>query len=746
MKKVSRGVSVLFALALLVGSFGAVFAAGPDGLVTAYPLPGSPYRVAVEGTARVWVTLPARNTIGRLVVDPSGASDFREFPLPTPDSHPYDIVYAAGSIWVSEHAGNKIARFDPLALTWTEYSIPTMASQPTGLTVLPGNPIQVWFCERAGNKLGLLTITAAGSSQFTEFPLPQAWAGAALENIAATSSENVWFTAPGRSGIITFVRSLWPDASRAFTLVPTGTGTKPHDIKIGGNNLPWFTEPGTNRIGYFNPETTTTFEWYPVFTPNSGLAGMDLALGYTWFTQQLGGRMGQLQESRLRGQDTRAAAARRNSSAHRYRGGRGWLCLGFGQRHRRTHELVPPVFPSALFATDSKEVVMRRDVRSSVWWHRLVPGLIVVILLLVDLGAPLIDPPSAYAADRRGESGQSTAPDPASTSSHKVYLPLVVRQPSQTNNVFGVQIYDGLNSSAAALDLTQTAGVSWVRWPLIWESIEPNDTTPGHYNWATTDASFAAAKATGLKVVATLMNNPSWAATTLGGPLDRSGVGALVEFMAAAVERYDGDGRDDAPGSPVVDYWELYNEPDGGDPVRARTAGIGYWGPFGADYAQMLCAVYPAAKAASPNAKMVLGGMAYDWFIEDGGHFVRAFLDNVLAADGGRCLDAVAFHYYPLFEPTWAPYGPGLSGKANYLRSKLDSYGLSQRAPVGDGNRTSQYCRAQLAEHARDPGGLRHQAVHPGHSLQYRDHDLVYLDRYARLLCRHRSVGFEPTA
>ena len=124
-----------------------------------------------------------------------------------------------------------------------------------------------------------------------------------------------------------------------------------------------------------------------------------------------------------------------------------------------------------------------------------------------------------------------------------------------------------------------------------------------------------------------------------------------------------------------MNYWEFYNEPDGGDPLRARY-GSGYWGPYGADYAQMLCAVYPAARAASPNAKIVLGGLAYDWFQEDGGPFVRAFLDDVLAAGGGHCIDALAFHYYPPFESVWAPFGPGLSGKANYLRGKLDAYGL----------------------------------------------------------------------
>jgi streptogramin lyase len=208
MKRVVVGVSILFALALLVGSFGPVLAADPVRLVTEYPLPGSPYRVAVEGAGRVWGTLPARNTIGHLVVAASGTPVFQEFELPTAGSHPYDIAYAAGSIWVSEYIGNKIARFDLLAGTWTEYPIPTQDSKPTGLTVLAGDPIQVWFCEQAGNKLGLLTITATGTSQFAEFPLPLAWSHAELENVAATSSENVWFTAPGRSGIGQFLLSL----------------------------------------------------------------------------------------------------------------------------------------------------------------------------------------------------------------------------------------------------------------------------------------------------------------------------------------------------------------------------------------------------------------------------------------------------------------------------------------------------------------------------------------------------------
>jgi Cellulase (glycosyl hydrolase family 5) len=318
----------------------------------------------------------------------------------------------------------------------------------------------------------------------------------------------------------------------------------------------------------------------------------------------------------------------------------------------------------------------RRDIRPAARVYRLVTGLTVVLLMLMDFGAPTLTAAAVSTAGRSGVQGQSFRPDPAPPLPYTTSLPLVMRQQIPANNVFGVQMYGKLNSPSAELGLAQAAGVSWARWPFMWKSIEPDNTTPNNYYWATTDAVFTAAKAAGLNIIATVWGNPTWAATYQSGPIDRTDIGQFAEFIAAVVERYDGDGQNDAPGSPVVNYFELYNEPDGGDPVRALY-GHGYWGHFGADYAEMLCAVYPAAKAASPNAKIVLGGIAHEWFTEDGGPFVKTFVDDVLAAGGGDCLDALAFHYYPPYELVWKDWGPGLSGKANYLRDKLNSHGLN---------------------------------------------------------------------
>jgi hypothetical protein len=63
-------------------------------------------------------------------------------------------------------------------------------------------------------------------------------------------------------------------------------------------------------------------------------------------------------------------------------------------------------------------------------------------------------------------------------------------------------------------------------------------------------------------------------------------------------------------------------------------------------------------KGVNPLAKIMIGGLAYDYFEEEGGPYVRSFLADTLAAlsalgGAGQYLDAVAFHYYPI-SAEWA--------------------------------------------------------------------------------------------
>jgi hypothetical protein len=221
-----------------------------------------------------------------------------------------------------------------------------------------------------------------------------------------------------------------------------------------------------------------------------------------------------------------------------------------------------------------------------------------------------------------------------------------------------VQLYGGLTAANGFTRATQLA-TGWVRVPVYWSQIEPANTTPAYYNWSSMDTNVQAMQNSGINVVFTLDTNPAWAAASSGGPV--SNTADLLEFFGALVARY-----------PQVSYWEVYNEPDS----------IVRFGNRGNVYAQLLNSLYPVVKAANPAAQVVLGGLALDWFLEDGGYFDRDFLADVLAGCSGSCFDVANFHYYPAFRGTWDNYGPDIIGKATYVRQLMATYGFTRPVMV----------------------------------------------------------------
>ena len=254
---------------------------------------------------------------------------------------------------------------------------------------------------------------------------------------------------------------------------------------------------------------------------------------------------------------------------------------------------------------------------------------------------------------------------------HTVVLPVMFRNYwEKPESLLGLQIYTGHNEEVA--NRAYQAGAQWAHVPLIWSQVEPQNTTPQHYQWSETlDEWLAQPSAREIRVILTFTGNPTWAAEYPGGPL-RDGVdpGELVEFLEAAVAHYSVPPYN-------VKHWEFYNEPDNGDELYAER-GWGYWGYRAADYAAMLESVYQPMKAVDPEAQIVLGGLAYDWFTTAGGPFVREFLDGVLENNGGAFFDVMNFHYFPSFQANWAPYGVDIIGKAVFLRDKLASYGVEK--------------------------------------------------------------------
>lgn len=275
----------------------------------------------------------------------------------------------------------------------------------------------------------------------------------------------------------------------------------------------------------------------------------------------------------------------------------------------------------------------------------------------------------------------SQGPSPDVTVTPQTYMPLVMKDHSVSPQLLpfsltGIQIVTYLQDpprDQSEAWRAREAGARWLRDYIDWGAIQPDE--GGAYDWSLHDTKFSYMAEDGTNVIAILGNNPSWAAEYPGGPVTETV--HLTAFLAAAVERYDGDGFDDAPGHPRVGYWELYNEPDLEDESHAGSGGIGFWGNNGAGYAQMLRTVYPAIKGADHTAQVVFGGVAY----ENVGIFDLDFVDEVMAyieENPGDYFDIMNFHYYPTFASVWASWGVDIIGKTTRVREIMAAHGISK--------------------------------------------------------------------
>ncbi|MBI1912765.1 MAG: hypothetical protein HYS21_12290 [Deltaproteobacteria bacterium] len=109
---------------------------------------------------------------------------------------------------------------------------------------------------------------------------------------------------------------------------------------------------------------------------------------------------------------------------------------------------------------------------------------------------------------------------------------------------------------------------------------------------------------------------------------------AYSNFLRRIVERYDGDGVDDAPGSPVIKYWQITNEADLD------------WKDSPANFARLQKASYKAIKDANPAAQVVISGVGmprgfisfYEPMLEE--------LDRLRDMSSDRFFDIFDFHWW----------------------------------------------------------------------------------------------------
>ncbi len=282
------------------------------------------------------------------------------------------------------------------------------------------------------------------------------------------------------------------------------------------------------------------------------------------------------------------------------------------------------------------------------------------------------------------------------------YQPSVV-QPASLS-FFGMNTYitglerinnDDDDGIATLVNLGRSAGVEWAREELSWGNLERR--RKGRWEWRYFDTRLRQLSEAGYGIVGMLLTTPAWARVAdCEARIQRFAAAGVTpqdywcppvnaqdfaDYVFATVERYDGDGYNDADGSPRVAVWQIWNEPNAWET----------WPGSPTEYGRLLQAGYAAAKAADPSALVATGGVYVldgSWADSIGHSDGLRFLDEMLTTVPGawNAFDALAIHPYM---PDVAPDQPGILDRVtlwgritttrDWLNARTQFYGGGMR-------------------------------------------------------------------
>ena len=217
------------------------------------------------------------------------------------------------------------------------------------------------------------------------------------------------------------------------------------------------------------------------------------------------------------------------------------------------------------------------------------------------------------------------------------------------------------------LEQVRELGASWMVELFPWAYVQPRSRYG--YDWAGADMVMQHARRQGLQVVARLDMVPAWArpAHTTDRYLDPAHYADYTAFVVAFAKRY----------APLgVRHLIIWNEPN----LRFE------WGERAPDpgaYAALLKVVYPAVKAAVPEAIVIAGALSPGTSLDDGQTRMddMQYLASLYDAQIGPYFDMWAVHAYGGQAPPGAEPDPATVNfrRIELVRQMLERFGDSTK-------------------------------------------------------------------
>jgi streptogramin lyase/putative copper export protein/methionine-rich copper-binding protein CopC len=174
------------------------------GVISEFPIPTEnsiPIQLAVDHHGNIWFTESKSGKIGSL--NPLNGTITEFAPFNSTLLGPTGVVIGPdGAVWLTEHGGNRITRFDTTNQTFKNFPLSNNQAFPFGLAFYQQN--RIWFVEHIGNAIATLDLTTGRVDTFS-IPKPSS----DVQLLAVDSKGNVWFTLPAVNvlGVLTSTTS-----------------------------------------------------------------------------------------------------------------------------------------------------------------------------------------------------------------------------------------------------------------------------------------------------------------------------------------------------------------------------------------------------------------------------------------------------------------------------------------------------------------------------------------------------------
>jgi hypothetical protein len=228
------------------------------------------------------------------------------------------------------------------------------------------------------------------------------------------------------------------------------------------------------------------------------------------------------------------------------------------------------------------------------------------------------------------------------------------------------------------------AGASTVRFMSRWGGLHWGqvESKKGMFDWSIPDRYYLKAKENGLDIFINVYPDaPKWDSDSEYAQEYPNDMEEYLKFIKTAAERYDGDGIEDAPGSPKVNTWEILVELERNywATEEASKGGKKWWGGTPEEYADLFVKTHAAIKSASPDAVIMTYGANMPANIKKGGvdAITKPVLKEIkrLTKDMPDFSFIYAIHYYNTRDLN------AYVETIEYTRNMLDEHGF-ENTPI----------------------------------------------------------------